>query len=637
MADLFQPVPSSILMSRSGRAYFGLAAEGFEHDVGIGRWVVGQHGFQSARLDMVAGLEFREQSDAQARHRRRGERRAIIGFEATVRMERDDLSLVRQAPGFGTLHEAFVVHKVGRFCRLSPCLEIGRTGHKRPPHRGDPPRHKARVGKISHPDGSIETFADEVDEAIAIGGVDLQFRMSLGQFGKDRSELGRAEGQRCCEPEQAPDIAFRRQCVLRVLQFDNDPHCVLAKGRARFGQRGAARATSQQLRTQSFFEPHEAPTDDGLGQTEPPRRLRDASGFGNFDEASQVVQVKHSVPFSATQKCEFAHYLHQFRNTISISNSPYPIGSNGENDMKAGASPRSTSFEVTDSPARAIAARTRGHSHGPITRLMSPSDLGRVIKPFVFLDLFEGDMKAMAAGMGLHPHSGIATVTVFTKGDVCYDDPTDGQGTLTFGGVEWMRASGGVWHGKELSAGKSARMQGFQLWLAMPPHLENEAPYSQYIEAEHIQTSGPAHIVVGDYEGVSSPVIAPDGVNYLLIRLEPGEQWTYRPPEGHSVAWLAMAEGMLCCDEVFSGGDMIVFRPSEDPIPLTALGDEPAIFVLGSAVPHPHDLHLGYYSVHTSAEALARGERRIAELGRMLGEAGDRTTGSGSTPVFKGN
>jgi len=27
-------------------------------------------------------------------------------------------------------------------------------------------------------------------------------------------------------------------------------------------------------------------------------------------------------------------------------------------------------------------------THGPITRLMSPSDFGEILKPFVFLDLF---------------------------------------------------------------------------------------------------------------------------------------------------------------------------------------------------------------------------------------------------------
>ena len=59
------------------------------------------------------------------------------------------------------------------------------------------------------------------------------------------------------------------------------------------------------------------------------------------------------------------------------------------------------------------------------------------------------------------------------------------------------------------------------------------------------------------------------------------------------------------------------------------------MFVLGSAVPHPYPLHLGYYSVHTSAQALEIGERRIAELGRKLQDAGDRRTASGTIPVFR--
>src|SRR5947209_6959081 len=97
-------------------------------------------------------------------------------------------------------------------------------------------------------------------------------------------------------------------------------------------------------------------------------------------------------------------------------------------------------------PARRTAHRTRGRGHGPIVRLMSPSDLGEALKPFVFLDLFAADAGKMRDAMQLHPHSGIATITVFTKGDVRYFDPVAGEGVLTYGGVEWMRASGGVWH-----------------------------------------------------------------------------------------------------------------------------------------------------------------------------------------------
>src|SRR5438105_14889283 len=113
--------------------------------------------------------------------------------------------------------------------------------------------------------------------------------------------------------------------------------------------------------------------------------------------------------------------------------------------------------------------RTRGHGHGPITRLMSPSDLGEVLKPFVFLDIFDMDLRAVAGdGMPIHPHSGIATVTVLTEGRMRFDDPaSSSSGTLGYGGVEWMRAGGGVWHGKEMSPADVPRVQGFQLWLAL--------------------------------------------------------------------------------------------------------------------------------------------------------------------------
>lgn len=288
-------------------------------------------------------------------------------------------------------------------------------------------------------------------------------------------------------------------------------------------------------------------------------------------------------------------------------------------------------------PQRRISHRTRGHGHGPITRLMSPSDLGQWLKPFVFLDTFSIDREAMSAlaDMPLHPHSGIATVTVFTEGEARYSDPELGSGTLTYGGVEWMRAGSGVWHGKEISPGDAPRMQGFQLWLSLPAELENAEPVSCYIEAAAMRHAGPAHVIVGSYQGVQSPVPAPADVNYLLVTLKAGQRWTYRPPTGHTVGWLALAKGGLQADGFIHNGEMVVFETGEAPIALHAAEGEDAVFVLGSAMPHPHDLHLGYYSVHTSAAALEQGERRIAELERTLKASGDRYTAVGTIPVFR--
>ncbi|MFU0760900.1 putative pirin family protein [Serratia marcescens] len=287
---------------------------------------------------------------------------------------------------------------------------------------------------------------------------------------------------------------------------------------------------------------------------------------------------------------------------------------------------------------RRIAHVTRGKRRGPITRLMSPSDLGQITKPFVFLDIFEADQATiqMMAKMPLHPHSGIVAVTAPLEGSLRYDDPVSGvSGTLSYGGVEWACAGGGMWHGQELSPTDVPRIQGFQLWLALPADLENGPSDSLYIEGQYIPQVGPAHIIVGSYDDAHSHVPAPAGINYLLVTLHAGERWNYLPPYGHTVGWLALAKGQLDAGAAVSAGEMVVFESGVAPIELEASGAEDAVFVLGSAVPHPYSLHLGSYSVHTSEPALEAGERRIAELGKKLKEAGERRTISGTIPVFR--
>src|SRR3977135_147583 len=119
------------------------------------------------------------------------------------------------------------------------------------------------------------------------------------------------------------------------------------------------------------------------------------------------------------------------------------------------------------SKARVIVQRNRGRTHGPVTRLMSPSDLGEILKPFVFLDLF--DHEGAPFNGGLHPHSGIATLTYVVEGAVSYIDPDNVRGTLPAGGVEWMQAGRGMWHGGVLD--KAGPTRGFQRWIRLPHGL----------------------------------------------------------------------------------------------------------------------------------------------------------------------
>jgi redox-sensitive bicupin YhaK (pirin superfamily) len=268
--------------------------------------------------------------------------------------------------------------------------------------------------------------------------------------------------------------------------------------------------------------------------------------------------------------------------------------------------------------AREIVYRTRGRSHGPITRLMSPGDLGQILKPFVFLDLFvmDGDNALPAMDMGWHPHSGIATVSVILEGAVRYAETTGKQGVLPAGSIEWMRAGGGVWH---TGAAEPGRVKGFQLWVALPPELENEPCASHYVMPELVPSEGPARVILGRHGGGTSPIDAPP-MTYLAVSLQDGERWTYHPPAGHTVAFVAVHEGTLEASSPVARGELAVFAPSEQPIEFVAAGATG--FVLGSAAKHEHDLTLGNYSVHTSALALRQGEAEIRRIGRELRAAG---------------
>jgi redox-sensitive bicupin YhaK (pirin superfamily) len=270
--------------------------------------------------------------------------------------------------------------------------------------------------------------------------------------------------------------------------------------------------------------------------------------------------------------------------------------------------------ETFSSAARKVAVINRGHKLGPITRLVRPSGLGKRIKPFVLLNLF--DVAASNAFLvRWHPHSGIATLTLVMEGQATYEETTGTKGVLKpGGGVEWMQAGGGCWHtggvvGRE-------RLRGFQLWVALPQELELSSASSLYLEPEQIPAVGPARVVLGRYQGITGPIPAPSDMVYLYVRLAPGERWLFKTPDSHSVAWLSVLDGQLSEPTNVGAGDLAIFEESSASVEVAARTE--SLFVFGSAHKHPYDLALGKYSVHTSREALQRGELNIEQIGQSL-------------------
>src|SRR5262249_29597319 len=121
---------------------------------------------------------------------------------------------------------------------------------------------------------------------------------------------------------------------------------------------------------------------------------------------------------------------------------------------------------------------------------------------------------------------------------------------------------------------------------------------------------------------MKSPIEAPT-MTYLLVSLKDGERWTYQPPAGHDVAWVAVSDGLLQASSPIGEGEMAIFERSGEPIEFIA--DGWTRFVIGSARRRPQPLVRGEYSVHTSQHTLRQAEAEIRRIGDQLRKQGKRS------------
>jgi redox-sensitive bicupin YhaK (pirin superfamily) len=242
-------------------------------------------------------------------------------------------------------------------------------------------------------------------------------------------------------------------------------------------------------------------------------------------------------------------------------------------------------------------------------RLVSPSALGELIKPFVFLDSFDCD-PAQTPRLGWQPHSGTAAVTVVFEGTIGVEVSTGWKGTLSAGAIGCTRAGRGVWRAGKVEGQRP--MTGFEFCVALGPELETGLAESYYLNQAEVPSEGPARIILGQYGRMASPIPATSGVNCLDVRLDTGDLWTYQPPAGHTVAWIAVLEGAVSTPELLTWGSLAVFAEGCTAISLETLLKSRV--VLGSAVRHPHALVLDGYSVHTNEDSLAKGKAEIQRI-----------------------
>jgi len=203
---------------------------------------------------------------------------------------------------------------------------------------------------------------------------------------------------------------------------------------------------------------------------------------------------------------------------------------------------------------------------------------------FAFNDPLEGPIR----GFPTHPHRGIETVTYMIDGTTAHRDSIGNAGVIGAGDVQWMSAGRGILHEEMPRRGPSGLVTGFQLWVNLPSHLKMSEPQYQEVTASTIPTyekdGVKIRIVAGSVDGVTGPVtdIAASPL-YMDVELDPGIEWHFPIPEGHTLIMYAFeGEGVFSGETVearkllkFNDGDYITVKTENSSVRFMLMAGAP--------------------------------------------------------------
>lgn len=201
-----------------------------------------------------------------------------------------------------------------------------------------------------------------------------------------------------------------------------------------------------------------------------------------------------------------------------------------------------------------------------------PTAKRRLVGPFIFFDRMGPAI--LRAGQALdvrpHPHIGLSTVTYLFDGKIRHRDSLGTEMVIEPGDVNLMTAGRGIVHSERTPQelrGAPMSISGLQTWLALPDGKEEVAPVFENIAAlrlPEIDAEGVSgRVVIGDFQGLRSPVRADSETLYADLRLAPGASVKI-PADAEERAIYTLEGEVSISGDVFPAERLLVFRPGDE-------------------------------------------------------------------------
>ncbi|MFP3466442.1 pirin family protein [Leifsonia sp. SIMBA_070] len=104
-----------------------------------------------------------------------------------------------------------------------------------------------------------------------------------------------------------------------------------------------------------------------------------------------------------------------------------------------------------------------------------------LIGGWCFIDHYGPDDVSESGGMRVppHPHTGLQTVSWLFEGEIDHRDSVGSHALVRPGELNLMTAGRGISH-SEVSTGRTSRLHGVQLWVALPSESRDIAPFFEH-------------------------------------------------------------------------------------------------------------------------------------------------------------
>ncbi len=240
------------------------------------------------------------------------------------------------------------------------------------------------------------------------------------------------------------------------------------------------------------------------------------------------------------------------------------------NDPEAGDAPACDAIE------HLIIPRTSDIGNLQVRRAL-PTAKRRLVGPFIFFDRMGPAL--LKAGQALdvrpHPHIGLSTVTYLFDGEIKHRDSLGTEMVIAPGDINLMTAGRGIVHSErspENLRGKPQSISGLQTWLALPDRYEEIDPVFTHTEKRNLPAfrddGMEGRVVIGSFEGMTSPVSVFSDTIYVDLKIEPGKSTPFAAAWEERALYILEGEAIIAGDR-FASNQLLVFRAG-DPITITA-------------------------------------------------------------------